>query len=112
MKIVNEAFHAPDIFDDVYRLFAMQAKDRNIDLSIDQSRAENLYLAGDAGRIRQILMNFVSNAIKYTKDGRIDLIVETEEADSGYVNLICKVKDNGLGIADDKQDKLLSLIHI
>ena len=112
VKIVNEAFHAPDIFDDVYRLFAMQAKDRNIDLSIDQSRAENLYLAGDAGRIRQILMNFVSNAIKYTKDGRIDLIVETEEADSGYVNLICKVKDNGLGIADDKQDKLFTEFYM
>jgi len=37
VKIVNEPFHAPDIFDDVYRLFAMQAKDRNINLAVDYS---------------------------------------------------------------------------
>ena len=111
-KIVKEPFHAPDIFDDVYRLFAMQAKDRNIDLGVDHSRAESLYLAGDAGRIRQILMNFVSNAIKYTKDGRIDLIVETKSSDDGNVKLICKVKDTGLGISGDKQEHLFTEFYM
>ena len=112
VKIVKEPFHAPDIFDDVYRLFAMQAKDRNINLTLDHSKAKRIYLAGDAGRIRQILMNFVSNAIKYTKDGKIDLIVETESNENGGVNLTCTVKDNGLGIDDDKQDHLFTEFYM
>ena len=112
VKIKTEPFHAPDIFDDVYRLFAMQAKDRNIYLSVDQSKAENIHLAGDAGRIRQILMNFVSNAIKYTKDGQIDLIVETKDGEGGKVHLICKVKDNGLGISNDKQAHLFEEFYM
>ena len=112
VTIQKEPFHAPDIFDDVYRLFEVQAKDRNIELSVDHSKAESLHLAGDAGRIRQILMNFVSNAIKYTKDGKIDLIIETEPGEDGAINLVCKVKDNGLGISDDKQGHLFEEFYM
>jgi len=112
VKIVKEAFHAPDIFDDIYRLFAMQAKDRNNILSIDTSGAEDIYLAGDIGRIRQILMNFVSNAIKYTNDGHIDLSVETRLNSDTEYTLICKVKDTGLGISDDQQKHLFEEFYM
>ena len=112
VKIVEKPFHAPDIFDDVYRLFAMQAKDKNVDLKIDATKAEHIYLAGDFGRIQQILMNFVSNAIKYTKDGSIELIVETQKRPAGHTALVCKVKDNGAGISDDKQEHLFDEFYM
>ena len=112
VKIVKEPFHAPDIFDDVYRLFAMQAKERNIDMVMKSSKAEDIHLAGDVGRIQQILMNFVSNAIKYTKNGKIDLIVETEIGDDDVINFICKVKDNGLGISAEKQEHLFKEFYM
>jgi len=81
VKVVNDAFHAPDVFDDVYRLFAMQAKDRHVTLSVNEGGADSIYLSGDIGRIRQILMNFVSNAIKYTPEGAVDMIVGPEKLD-------------------------------
>ncbi len=112
VKIVNKPFRAPDIFDDVYRLFAMQAKDKNIVLKMDANRAEPIYLAGDFGRIQQILMNFVSNAIKYTRDGSIDLIVETRPSETGKTALICKVKDSGAGISEDKQQHLFDEFYM
>ena len=112
VKIVKKPFHAPDIFDDVYRLFAMQAKDKNIELMVDSLNAEPIYLAGDAGRIQQILMNFVSNAIKYTKEGRIDLIVETRPSGRGHTALICRVKDSGTGISEDKQKHLFDEFYM
>jgi len=115
VKIVKDPFHAPDVFDDVYRLFAMQAKDRGIDLVMRNSKAAPVYLAGDIGRIRQVLMNFVSNAIKYTKDGNVELIVETELSDTedgDVTQLICKVKDNGLGIESDKQEHLFKEFYM
>ena len=79
------------------------------------SKAAPVYLAGDIGRIRQVLMNFVSNAIKYTKDGNVELIVETELSDTedgDVTQLICKVKDNGLGIESDKQEHLFKEFYM
>lgn len=112
VKIVKSPFFAPNIFDDVYRLFAMQAKDKNIKLKIDAAKAEKIYLAGDLGRIQQILMNFVSNAIKYTQDGTIDLIIETQSRENGKTALICKVKDSGAGISKDKQEHLFDEFYM
>lgn len=112
VKIVKGAFHAPDVFDDVYRLFAMQAKERNIELIVRESGAEKIYLHGDIGRIRQVLMNFVSNAIKYTKDGTVELIVETEKRTNGDYNLVCKVKDSGQGIAQAQQAHLFEEFYM
>lgn len=112
VKVLNEAFYAPDVFDDVYRLFAMQAKDRNVVLSVNETEAKNIDLLGDIGRIRQILMNFVSNAIKYTRDGHVEMIIETEMAENGKWNLICKVKDDGQGIRADKIDHLFEEFYM
>ncbi len=111
-KIVNEPFHAPSVFDDVYRLFAMQAKERSIELNIIGDGADNVYLSGDSGRIRQILMNFVSNAIKYTSDCKVDLIVETQKGSDGLYALICKVKDRGQGISEEKQNRLFDEFYM
>lgn len=112
VKIVNEAFHAPDVFDDVYRLFAMQAKDRNIDLLVNDTGAEKVYLSGDIGRIRQVLMNFVSNAIKYTKNGTVELIIETNPNTNGTYDLGCKVRDTGRGISINNQERLFDEFYM
>ena len=112
VKVLNEAFHAPDVFDDVYRLFAMQATERNVVLSVNDSKAQDINLLGDIGRIRQILMNFVSNAIKYTRDGQVEMIVETVKAKNGKWNLVCKVKDDGQGISPDKIDHLFEEFYM
>jgi len=112
VKIVQEPFHAPSVFDDVYRLFSMQAKDRNIALKIIGEGADNVHLSGDQGRIRQILMNFVSNAIKYTRDGTVELIVETQKGDGKNYSLICKVKDTGRGISEEKQSHLFDEFYM
>ena len=112
VKVLNEAFHAPDVFDDVYRLFAMQAKDRNVVLSVNETNAKDIDLLGDIGRIRQILMNFVSNAIKYTRDGHVEMIIETEMVENGKWNLICEVKDDGQGIRVDKIDHLFEEFYM
>ena len=112
VKIIQEPFHAASVFDDVYRLFAMQAKDRNIVLHIVGADKDNIHLLGDVGRIRQILMNFVSNAIKYTRDGKIELSVETQKGEGSDYNLICKVKDNGRGISQEKQSHLFDEFYM
>jgi PAS domain S-box-containing protein len=112
VKIVNAPFAAVKVFDDVERLFAVQAKEKNIDLIVDSAKAKPIHLDGDAGRIRQILMNFVSNALKYTRDGKVELITETHALGNGEWALLCKVRDNGLGIKKDKLKHLFDEFYM
>lgn len=66
-------------------------------------------LIGDAVRIKQVMFNFASNAIKYTDSGRIDVTISTAPADGGCVDLHFSVKDTGQGIRDEDKDKLFSM---
>lgn len=112
VKVREEPFYAADIFDDVYRLFAMQAKEQGLDLVIKAEGAANIYLSGDVGRIRQILMNFVSNAIKYTNNGKVDLVVDTIQTGHEKWDLVCRVKDTGVGIKAEKLDRLFEEFYM
>ena len=112
VNIRDEPFYAADVFDDVYRLFAMQAKEQGIDLVLKVEEAAKIYLSGDVGRIRQILMNFVSNAIKYTDKGKVGLIVDTVQTGFEKWDLICRVKDTGVGIKAEKLDRLFDEFYM
>lgn len=112
VKVRDEPFFAADIFDDVYRLFAMQAKEQGIDLVMKVEDAAKIYLSGDVGRIRQILMNFVSNAIKYTDKGKVDLVVDAFQIGEKKWSLICRVKDTGMGISAEKLDRLFEEFYM
>ena len=63
-------------------------------------------LEGDAVRIKQVMLNYASNAIKYTESGQIDITVGCEEMQDGLVNLIYTVKDTGQGIREEDISKL------
>lgn len=112
VKVRETPFYAADVFDDVYRLFAMQAKEQAIDLVVKTEGAAKIYLSGDVGRIRQILMNFVSNAIKHTVNGKVELIVDTIQTGPEKWNLTCRVKDTGVGIKADKLDRLFEEFYM
>jgi PAS domain S-box-containing protein len=112
VKVRDEPFYAADVFDDVYRLFAMQAKDQGIELKVKTANAAKIHLSGDIGRIRQILMNFVSNAIKYTDSGNVDLIIDAIPTKNEKWNLLCRVSDTGVGIKAEKLDHLFDEFYM
>ena len=66
-------------------------------------------LNGDAMRLRQVMLNFASNAIKYTDFGSIEITMRCEPVDPDTVNLIYSVKDTGQGIREEDQAKLFTL---
>ena len=112
VKVRKEPFFAADVFDDVYRLFAMQAKERGLELGIKVEESAKIHLSGDVGRIRQILMNFVSNAIKYTDNGKVDLIVNAIPTGQDKWDLVCRVKDTGNGIEAEKLGRLFEEFYM
>ena len=112
VKVRKEPFYAADVFDDVYRLFAMQAKEQGLELVLQIEDAAKIYLSGDVGRIRQILMNFVSNAIKYTDNGKVELILDAIPKGRDRWDLICRVKDTGNGIEAAKLGRLFEEFYM
>ena len=85
----------------------MKAKDKGleIELFLDEQLPSKLY--GDDVRLRQILINLLNNAVKYTETGTVTLSVSGEIQDSN-VNLYFEVKDTGIGIKKEDLNKLFA----
>ncbi len=84
-------------------LFTPQAGAKDLVLTLDDDLGEDLALALDPDRIRQVLLNFVSNAVKFTASGGVTLRTRYNEADE---RLLVEVIDTGAGIPEEKLDRL------
>lgn len=81
-----------------------EAKGLSLGLSIDEALPE--WLAGDEDRLRQVLLNLLNNAIKFTPSGQVDLAVAVVERQGDAVEIEFRVSDTGIGIPADKHDRL------
>ncbi|HME07746.1 MAG TPA: ATP-binding protein, partial [Bryobacteraceae bacterium] len=110
------AFNLSDSLGDVVKLMSGQARARGIELACDILPGVPPVLVGDAGRLRQVVVNLVSNAIKFTAQGRVGLRVELElrseqkleerNPQGGGIILHFQVTDTGIGIAPEKQSRI------
>jgi two-component system sensor histidine kinase/response regulator len=91
---------------DMLKTLALRAHKKDIELTIDIPPAVPEEVMGDVTRLRQILVNLVGNAIKFTDRGEVNVRVKTEKSDSGSVLLHFAVSDTGVGIPPDKIQKI------
>ncbi|MCK5664171.1 MAG: PAS domain S-box protein, partial [Thiotrichaceae bacterium] len=92
---------------EICNLLMPKASEKRIELILNYSAECPKLVKGDAGRIRQILMNLVGNSLKFTKKGHVIIQVQPIASTSeNSVNLEFSVIDTGIGIAEDKQQKL------
>ena len=96
-----QAFAVAPFLDDVMALFAEQARAKDLALSLDLDPGVPAALATDANRLRQVIVNLVSNAIKFTEAGEVR--VGVRHAD-GVLHV--SVRDTGCGVPEDKRDGL------
>ncbi|NOX10099.1 MAG: hypothetical protein GXP22_11570 [Gammaproteobacteria bacterium] len=95
-----------------YRVLMMtmiRANEAGIDLVLDYDNDCPRYFMGDATRIKQVLLNLISNAIKFTEQGSVILRFSYEATDSGSHELQIFVQDTGIGIPQQQQEKLFNL---
>jgi len=105
--LLAHPFRANSVFDDVIELFKSQVEDKGLSLELHVNEDhDEVYLKGDIGRIRQILLNFVSNAIKFTDKGKLELEIDLDPQTNRQYRLQCSVKDTGIGIDEDVLQKL------
>ena len=112
MEIMEGGYHLNSVLNDVSNMIAFKAKEKGLAfrLKVDNTLPNQLY--GDEVRVRQIITNLLTNAVKYTKTGSVLLSVgrEGNEAleDGGTVRLVIAVQDTGIGIKAEDMDKLFS----
>ncbi|MFN8587223.1 MAG: ATP-binding protein [Candidatus Eisenbacteria bacterium] len=103
MTLERIEFRAEDVVEEVAELLAPRAQAKGLDLLCLVPPGLPSLLEGDPGRIRQVLLNLVGNAIKFTEKGRIALAVEPLECGDGTQRLRFSVRDTGIGIPKERQ---------
>ena len=111
MELSVRAFNIRDCILDALRPVIILIRDRQ--LEFDYYVAEDIpeLLIGDAMRLRQILINLLGNAAKFTDEGRITLAVERRSDDDSSLLLLFRVHDSGVGIAYEQQEAIFEPFH-
>jgi len=99
-------FDLRTVITDTINLLSLQALEKGVKLTSSLDADVSTALKGDAGRLRQIIINLVGNAIKFTPDGAITLQIRKDAEDELTVSLRFLVRDSGIGIAADKLEHI------
>ncbi|EMY79369.1 GHKL domain protein [Leptospira weilii serovar Ranarum str. ICFT] len=105
MKIEIIAFNLMDLLKDVCYIFEADAKRKNIEFKMIGKQPSSLIVSTDPNRLKQILVNLISNAFKFTDKGSV-LIEFDFESDTKQYDVRIRVKDTGIGIPEQKLKEL------
>lgn len=101
MDIVPVDYKLGDMVSEIVNMIWLRAQDKGLSLNVSVDPGVPSALYGDEVRIKQILINLLNNAVKYTKEGSVGFHIESEEAGENSVTLRISVSDTGMGIKKD-----------
>ena len=105
MSLVQESVDLPDLLGHILEQLKPQYDEKGLDLTLDIDPAATVVLQTDREKLRQILVNFLSNAVKFTASGGVTVQLEAcSEPQDGRCVACIRVRDTGIGIAEDKQE--------
>ena len=106
LELDNYAFDLRQCMEEVMDVFAAKASQKGLDLVYQIDYQIPAQMVGDSHRLRQILLNLISNAMKFTNEGEIFVSVDLRKKDDNKLELAFHVKDTGIGIPQDKLSRL------
>lgn len=106
LAIEEAPFNLHEVTNNLLELMGPQVKEKGLSLELNQQEEISKYLIGDAVRLNQILLNLLSNALKFTQEGGITLSVHLIKKEDKTLFLQFKVKDTGIGIKKEKQETI------
>ena len=105
-KLQNMDFNVHDTVEEVVNMFASRATKAGVELISDIDNNVPVQLSGDNKRLREVLMNLIENAIKFTQHGHVFIHVQSLDNDTNKAVLNFKVEDSGLGIPAEQMKHL------
>jgi two-component system sensor kinase len=111
MELESISFRLEDVVEDAVQTFSMLASEKNLDLVVALAPDMPLHVLGDPNRLRQIITNLVGNALKFTQSGGVVVRVQETKRATEYVELDFQVQDTGIGIPQEKQDRIFEVFR-
>ncbi len=109
LEIEHAEFDLHKLICDVINITRIKAAEKGLEIFFRSNIPDiGRGLMGDCNRLRQVLLNLVGNAIKFTERGKITISADAETASEKNVNLVISVEDEGIGISDEKKAGLFS----
>ena len=107
MELIEAEFNIASILNDVINMSEARKQAKDIEILVDVEPDIPRGLIGDEVRIRQVMLNLMTNAVKFTEKGSVTLTVSHTAQDYG-VNLVVSVADTGIGITEEDMEKLFT----
>ncbi|MCR4684872.1 MAG: response regulator [Lachnospiraceae bacterium] len=104
--LVKASYDPHKMISDIEKMLAVKAKEKGLTMTVSTDSRIPKRMIGDEGRVRQIVLNLLNNAVKYTDEGFVDLKVGIRPLDDTHAELIFIVADSGIGIKEEDLRKL------
>lgn len=106
MEVIPVEYDIGSLIVDLYNMISVRAVEKHLDffVRIDPNIPHLLY--GDDIRIKQCILNILTNAVKYTNKGSVTLYMDYEKIDDSNINLSVRIKDTGIGMKEEDMDRL------
>ncbi|MBR1396918.1 MAG: hypothetical protein IJ563_05230, partial [Selenomonadaceae bacterium] len=108
MEIIPVEYHISSLLNDLVNMIQARANKKGLEFKINVSPNTPSVLFGDEIRIKQVITNILTNAVKYTEKGSVTLDVDYKEKGTDSIILVVKVIDTGIGIKPEDISKLFS----
>ncbi|MCH5349335.1 MAG: DegV family EDD domain-containing protein [Oscillospiraceae bacterium] len=108
MEIVPVTYDVGAMLSDIVNMIWVRAKEKGLEFHIDVDKSVPAKLVGDEVRIKQILINVLNNAVKYTKAGSVTLSIQSAELGQGMIEMSYSITDTGMGIKKESMEHLFS----
>ena len=108
LEIIPAEYDLSSVLNDLVHMISYRAEEKGLEFSLEVAPEVPKRLWGDDIRLKQIIINLLTNAVKYTKDGSVVFSIDFEKKDEKHVLLTVAVKDTGSGIKKEDMDKLFS----
>lgn len=108
VSISEGKYNFAELMSDIINMMAVRLMESGVVLYVNLDKNLPKYLYGDGFKVRQLFINILNNAVKYTKDGKIEFRVTYEKLDDENINIKAEVEDTGIGIKESALSKIFS----
>ena len=108
MHLVEQEYDTVDLFRSIVTMIRVRSTEKDLTFAVDIDEKLPKRLFGDPGKIKQIVLNLLTNAVKYTDLGGFTLTVTVENTQDGIAALRISVKDTGIGVKPEDMEKLFT----
>ena len=108
MELIPTDYELASTINDLINMIAVKAQDKQLRLDVNVAEDTPNLLYGDEVRLKQVILNILTNAVKYTEEGSVTMNIGFEKINEEYIFLEVQVKDTGIGIKEEDQKKLFA----